>query len=125
MVNVEKFVAQTIDLYLSVLRLPVLGDLNIEQRLRLMIKIIFIVMERIIRAIIVLIRVAYITLLERKVLSYSQNRIGPNKVIFTGIIQPILDGVKLLFKELLLMYKRNQLIFLLTPYLSILTILLF
>jgi len=82
-------------------------------------------MERIIRAIIVLIRVAYITLLERKVLSYSQNRIGPNKVIFTGIIQPILDGVKLLFKELLLMYKRNQLIFLLTPYLSILTILLF
>lgn len=47
----------------------------------------------------VLLGVAFFTLFERKVLSYSQNRLGPNKVGGMGIIQPALDGVKLLLKE--------------------------
>lgn len=47
----------------------------------------------------VLIAIAFVTLFERHVLSISQLRFGPNKVVFMGILQPVLDGIKLLFKE--------------------------
>lgn len=47
-----------------------------------------------------LILVAFLTLLERKVLSYSQSRKGPNKVRFLGLLQPLLDGMKLGFKSI-------------------------
>lgn len=45
--------------------------------------------------VIVLINVAFITLLERKVLGYSQLRLGPNKPSFFGIAQPLADAIKL------------------------------
>ena len=48
----------------------------------------------------VLVNVAFITLLERKVLGYSQRRLGPNKPSFIGILQPIADAVKLFTKNL-------------------------
>lgn len=49
--------------------------------------------------IIVLIRIAFFTLLERKFLGYFQTRKGPNKVSFKGIPQPLADALKLFSKE--------------------------
>jgi len=47
----------------------------------------------------VYLRVCFLTLIERKVLGYVQNRKGPTKVIILGLVQPILDGGKLLMKS--------------------------
>jgi len=68
--------------------------------------------------------VAFVTLLERKILGLSQIRLGPNKVTIRGILQPLADGVKLLAKQML-SPKRKQLgIFLIIPSLLLLIFLL-
>lgn len=47
----------------------------------------------------ILLSVAFVTLLERKLLSYVQTRKGPNLVGLLGILQPFRDGIKLLTKK--------------------------
>jgi len=63
----------------------------------------------------VLISVAFFTLYERKLLRYRQYRVGPNKVRFLGLLQPIADAVKLFTKERIMPYKSVKLLFLISP----------
>lgn len=65
--------------------------------------------------IILLVGIAFLTLLERKILGYIQIRKGPNKVGFIGIFQPFNDAIKLLNKELFYVYKSNYNLFYLCP----------
>jgi len=63
-----------------------------------------------------IISVAYITLIERKIIGAMQLRIGPNFVGLFGLLQPIADGVKLFFKETILPTKSEKLLFLFSPF---------
>src|SRR5512147_3003667 len=59
--------------------------------------------------------VAYLTLWERKLIGWMQIRIGPNRVGPLGLLQPIADGVKLLFKEVIFPTNADKGLFLLAP----------
>ena len=63
--------------------------------------------------------VAYLTYAERKVIGYMQVRIGPNRVGFKGLLQPIADAVKLLMKEIIIPSGANKGLFILGPILAI------
>ncbi|HWQ45612.1 MAG TPA: NADH-quinone oxidoreductase subunit NuoH [Longilinea sp.] len=62
---------------------------------------------------------AYTTLYERRVLARMQSRIGPNRAGWQGILQPIADAVKLIFKEELTPANANKLIFFLAPIITV------
>ena len=58
---------------------------------------------------------AYVTWFERRVLARFQVRIGPNRAGKEGLLQPVADALKLIFKEELIPEKADKLIFVLAP----------
>jgi NADH-quinone oxidoreductase subunit H len=62
-----------------------------------------------------LLAVAYLTYAERKVIGAMQLRKGPNTVGYFGLMQPMADGAKLLFKETILPSGANKVVFVLAP----------
>jgi NADH-quinone oxidoreductase subunit H len=66
-----------------------------------------------------LLAIAYYTYAERKVLAYAQLRKGPNVVGPFGLLQPIADALKMLFKETIVPSGANRLIFIAAPVLTV------
>ena len=72
------------------------------------VKIIFIVVP-------LMLGVAYLTFIERKVIAYMHDRIGPNRVGPYGLFQPFADAIKLLLKELIVPTKANKYLYIMAP----------
>nr|AAX39834.1 NADH dehydrogenase subunit 1 [Tigriopus japonicus] len=62
-----------------------------------------------------LVNIAFVTLVERKILGCAQLRKGPNKVSLGGVLQPVADAVKLFFKESVVPSKSNLSLFVGAP----------
>nr|AGH27500.1 NADH dehydrogenase subunit 1 [Trichuris sp. GHL-2013] len=62
-----------------------------------------------------LVSVAFITLLERTLMGTSQRRRGPNKIFIWGVLQPVLDGIKLMLKSTYKPHHSNSSLFSLIP----------
>ena len=68
--------------------------------------------------VVVLVWVALLTLMERKVSAWIQNRLGPNRVGPGGLLQPVADGIKNFIKEETLPKVANPVLFVLAPAMS-------
>lgn len=76
-------------------------------------------LRRLLLVIFVIVSVAFLTLLERKVLGLIQLRKGPNKIGIFGILQPFCDAIKLFTKEQILPYFSNRVVYYFSPIFSL------
>jgi len=72
-----------------------------------------------IQCLLILLTVAFFTLFERKVIGLFHLRVGPNKVSFVGLIQPLLDAFKLLTKQNITPFRSNKLVYNLAPIIAL------
>ena len=63
----------------------------------------------------ILLSVAFMTIIERKMLAATQRRVGPTEVGPYGILQPFADALKLILKESVVPAQSNKIIFYLAP----------
>lgn len=66
-----------------------------------------------------LIAVAFMTIIERKVMASTQRRIGPNMVGYYGVMQPFADALKLIIKETVVPQNASKFMFFLAPFITI------
>lgn len=67
----------------------------------------------------VLLTVAFFTLFERKIIGLIHSRVGPNKVRFLGLLQPVLDAIKLLTKSKLTPLESNYHMYNISPHVGL------
>jgi len=84
---------------------------TIENLIIIVLKILLIVVP-------LLVMVAYFTYAERKIIGWAQGRMGPNRVGPLGLLQPIADGMKLFFKEIIMPSKASSMLYRIAPVLS-------
>jgi NADH-quinone oxidoreductase subunit H len=81
--------------------------------------ILIVILKAVVAFVIVLVSVLFMVWYERKVISYMQNRVGPNRAGPFGLLQSLADGLKLFFKEGLLPDQADKRIYRLAPYLAV------
>jgi NADH-quinone oxidoreductase subunit H len=86
-------------------------------------QMLFLFIEIIVKCVVVfgclMLSVAYLTLMERKVLGHIQVRFGPNRCGPFGLLQPMADGIKAFFKEDLTPGRSDKPLFVIAPMISI------
>ena len=87
--------------------------------LNLLLGIIYTIFKIIVIIVPLMLGVAYLTYAERKVIAYMHVRVGPNRVGKFGLLQPIADAIKLLFKELIIPSKSNKYLYMMAPVIAI------
>src|ERR1700753_2619239 len=67
----------------------------------------------------ILLSVAFMTIVERKMLAATQRRVGPDTVGYYGVLQPFSDALKLILKETVVPNQSNKIIFYLAPVITL------
>ena len=80
-----------------------------------MVSVIYSIVEVIVVLVPILLSVAFMTIIERKVMASMQRRVGPNVVGVYGVLQPFSDALKLIVKEIIVPHQSNKVLLFLAP----------